>query len=253
MRVKCLWLHVSLPNWNRRVQLALQLYNDMDIMLMGCSFAVPNYFGPPGVPPEYHTQYLLTNAGHRVHNCGKNAGSNMLSLNRAKSYLRGLDIGHPAFQNQLISPPDDLNVRLIIWFHTELSRDLFPAQESAKIIYKSFKDFFDTGRYMYIIVGGAGDLDPCWKDFFDPILCIPSWRREILGEHAPLSNTLWSKHGITDNDFLDTAGKIKLIDDDLCLRKLIEKSPDFPDGCHPGIRPHKDLTQQILKKLSSMT
>lgn len=226
----------------------------MDIIILGCSYSVPNYFGPPGVDPEHHTEYLLRSAGHRVHNCGQNAGSNMLTLSKAKTYLSGKEIGHPAFNEQrMMHPPADLLPNLFIWFHTEIHRDPWPYSKGVEIIYKAYRDFFHEHGCPYIIIGGAGDLDPSWSDYFVPMYVIPSWRRHILNKDIPSSNTLWSKHAISDNSSLSIEDKIKIIDEDLEIRKNLMDNPDFPDGCHPGIRPHLELTQNILVSLQHDT
>lgn len=221
----------------------------MDILLMGCSFSVPNYFGPPGVPVKHHTEFLLQAAGHRVHNCGQNECSNLESLARAQKYLSGQAIGHPALYNGvMIAPPDNLDIRFIVWFHTEIHREAKDSR-APDLIYRAYQEFFQQCGCSYVIIGGAGDLHPSWQDFFQPVFCIPSWRREILGFDIPKSNTLWSKHGITDADHLDINSKLTMIHHDLEIRQALQASPDFPDGCHPGTRPHSDLARRILDHL----
>jgi hypothetical protein len=38
----------------------MELVNELkNILILGCSFGVPNYFGPPGVAAKDHTEFLL--------------------------------------------------------------------------------------------------------------------------------------------------------------------------------------------------
>ena len=77
----------------------------MNILILGCSFGVPNYYDthPTGMK-KHHTEFLLRDKGHVVHNCSQNAGSNLQTLERANTYLSGLPIVHPAYHQ---NPPTD--------------------------------------------------------------------------------------------------------------------------------------------------
>jgi hypothetical protein len=138
----------------------------MNILILGCSFGVPNYYGgsPTGMK-EHHTEFLLRDKGHVVYNCSQNAGSNLQTLERAKKYLNGMAIVHPAyhqnpptdqFVNQFIQCKNIKALDLIIWFHTELSRDGI----HANTVYSKFTEFFSTHNAKVAVIGGAGDVLP---------------------------------------------------------------------------------------------
>ena len=124
--------------------------------MIGDSWSVPNYHDPNGDPKETHIEFLLKNLGHTVHNCGMNGGSNFGTLDRAKVYLSGKGIGHPAhLPNQGMIRTDQEKIDLVIWFHTEPYRDIHLISPTNKtidqqlheicgIIYREYKDFLDS-------------------------------------------------------------------------------------------------------------
>ena len=223
----------------------------MNILILGCSFGVPNYYDthPTGMK-KHHTEFLLRDKGHVVHNCSQNAGSNLQTLERANAYLSGLPIVHPAyhlnpqtdqFVDQFIECKNIEALDLIIWFHTELSRDGI----HANTVYSKFAEFFSAHNAKVAVIGGAGDVLPEFLTVYTPDFFIPSWRRLILGKDVPLSNTLSSASSI-DNSNLSLTEKLKIVDNNLTLIELVKQSPHFFDGCHPGAWPHQDLVDQLI-------
>lgn len=223
----------------------------MNILILGCSFGVPNYYDThlTGMK-KHHTEFLLRDKGHVVHNCSQNAGSNLQTLERANTYLSGLPIVHPAyhknpptnqFVDQFIECKNIEALDLIIWFHTELSRDSIPA----KTVYLKFTEFFCTHNAKVAVIGGAGDVAPEFLTMYTPDFFIQSWRRLILGKDVPLSNTLSSASSI-DNSNLSLTEKLKIVDNNLTLIELVKQSPHFFDGCHPGAWPHQDLVDRLI-------
>ena len=223
----------------------------MNILILGCSFGVPNYYGGSltGMK-EHHTEFLLQNRGHVVHNCSQNAGGNLNTLERANKYLGGLPIVHPAcvigdannlYQNQFIECKNIEPLDLIIWFHTELSRDGI----YANTVYAKFAEFFSTQNTKVAVIGGAGDVLPEFLTMWTPDFFIPSWRRLILGKDVPLSNTLSAAEAI-HNSSLPSTEKLKIVEDNLTLIELVKQSPHFFDGCHPGEWPHRDLVNRMI-------
>jgi hypothetical protein len=215
----------------------------MNILILGCSFGVPNYYGPPGVPAEHHIQFLLTNAGHIVHNCAKNNGSNLESVNRAKTYLSGGSIDHPAYGSSEQVVGYTVAVDWFIWFHTEIYRD---SDSDARKIYSRYAKFFAEHNSKIAVIGGAGDTYPCLTEYIQPDFYIPSWRKYLLGDDLPISNTLWTKTAIINGN-QSKEEKINQIDSDLLIRKRLQQSEYFPDGSHPGTYPHLDLFSQLQK------
>ena len=226
----------------------------MNVLILGCSFGVPNYLGPPGPSPDTHTEFLLQNLGHKVFNCARNGGSNLESLQRAKSFLQGNTIKHPAYDDQTIQNQDNQHIDWIVWFHTELYRDFSRLenkthkfaqdQESiAHITYSSYKKFQQNIKARLAVIGGAGDLHDCFDDYFSPEFVIRSWRSDILGVSLT-SQTVWQReHFDTSKDSVEV--KLNQLENDLELINLMQVSTDFPDNCHPGERPHQILAEKL--------
>ena len=229
----------------------------MNVLILGCSFGVPNYFGPPMPGPDTHTEFLLRKHGHTVFNCAKNGGSNLDSLERAKSFLHGIPITHPAFKDQSVKTTAGQKIDWIVWFHTELYRDLqklpnktnlFTQDRSAiaKLTYQSYKEFQDQTSAKLAVIGGAGELDDCFSDYLLPEFTIRSWRSEILGIDTLSSHTLWQREYF--NHSKDTVKeKLQRLENDLYLLDLTHASADFPDDYHPGERPHRELAEKLHK------
>jgi hypothetical protein len=215
----------------------------MNILILGCSFGVPNYYGSPGVPAEHHVQFLLTNAGHTVHNCAENGGSNLNSLNRAKTYLSGEAIGHPAYGCSEQIAGCSVDIDWVIWFHTEIFRD---PDSNAREIYSEYAKFFAAHNSKIAVIGGAGDTCTFLTEYITPDFYIPSWRQYLLGDDLPTSNTLWTKTAIVNSN-QSKEEKMDQINSDLLIRKRLQESDYFPDGCHPGTYPHCDLFNQLQK------
>jgi hypothetical protein len=214
----------------------------MDILMLGCSYGVPNYFGPASWPESIHTEFLLKDKGHQVHNCSINGGSNLDSLNRAIRYLDGDTIQHPAYKDKIIQCDSPIKIDAIIWFHAELTRD---STVSTSEIYTRFAKFFNTINKPVAVIGGSGDVDFEFINYYQPDFFVPSWRRSILGIATPLTNSLSSADSIKHSN-LTTEQKLHLLDNNLQVLDMMAASEHFPDGCHPGAKPHKDLVEQLI-------
>jgi len=224
----------------------------MNILILGCSFGVPNYYGgfPTGMK-EHHIEFLLRSRGHTVHNCSRNAGSNLHTLERAKEYLSGKPIVHPAsvkgynnnsvYATQFVECKNIGPIDLVIWFHTEHTRD----KEEPLLVYKEFAKFFSELNAKVVVIGGAGDVLPEFVNTYTPDFFIQSWRRLILKKDVPLSNTLSAANFIDASD-LSLAEKSKIVNSNLELLELVNQSPHFFDGVHPGAWPHQDLVNRLL-------
>jgi hypothetical protein len=116
------------------------------------------------------------------------------------------------FVNQFIQCKNIKALDLIIWFHTELSRDGI----HANTVYSKFTEFFSTHNAKVAVIGGAGDVLPEFLTMYTPDFLIPSWRRLILDKDVPLSNTLSSASSI-DNSSLSLTEKLKIVEDNLTL------------------------------------
>lgn len=223
----------------------------MQILLLGCSWSVPNYFGEPGDPAETHTEFLLKSLGHSVHNCGLNGGSNLQALNRARQYVQGNLIHHPAHIEQAIHWENPGDIDLVIWFHTEPGRDIDiistegksiarQLNELCSIIYKQYAEFFNTLNAQVAVIGGCADVHPILYDYITPDFCLPSWQQKLLGA-STMGFDLASGTTPTEED-------IELIDNALKVIDLMKKSLYFPDNGHPGAAAHKELVELLAEK-----
>jgi len=224
----------------------------MNFLILGCSWAVPNYYGDPGDPPESHTEFLLTSHGHTVINCGKNGGSNLDSLNRAKKYLAGEQISHPAVVDRkkpstipwyIKKDPGITNIDWIIWFQCDYLRDFKNVPSSginrietiARHTFQEYKKFVESLGSKLALIGGPMDFFPVYQEYFTPEFVIPSWNSSIL-EISP------EYPEIDDSEF-----ELQFMERQLYWQRLKANSLHFPDGSHPGAVAHADLVEKILE------
>jgi hypothetical protein len=226
----------------------------MNFLLLGCSWAVPNYYGSPGDPPETHTEYLLRSHGHVVMNCGKNSGSNLQSLNRAKQYLTGEEISHPAvLTGEKVPHPDmsltikkDTKVKNIDWvicFQTDYPRDFKNVSSSginrietvARHTFQEYKEFIESLGSKFALIGGCMDLFPVYQEYVTPDFVVPSWSSVILGISP-------QHYKINDPEL-----ELQFMERQMHLQKFKTNSDLFPDGSHPGAVAHNQLVKDLLK------
>lgn len=227
----------------------------MNILLMGCSWGVPNYFGPPGDEPETHTEYLLKNLGHKVLNCSINGGSNLSSLHRVNEYfIEKKKIAHPTANPkfQEINYDPNFIVDKVIWFHTDPGRDAgiinrfnksieTQLEEICRITYKKVAETFNQLKITNIIViGGCADVHPCITDYMKLKFLLPSWQQELIGKSARTWNMETGLPNPADED-------ISIIEKSLhAVYTLDKKRNIFPDGAHPGKTAHKQLIENLI-------
>lgn len=208
------------------------------ILLLGDSWGVPNYNGPPGICPDQHTEYLLLNLGYEVVNFSMNGNGNDIPISKAISYV---DRGN--------------NIDWIVWFHTEMLRDrhLIDLSKPYKIsdlvhttseyVYKKFHMLKNKSQAKILIVGGqAPVLNNCVG--FDYI--IKDWRSEICNQVLPIVHSLTHLDLIEHENCIDTIkDKTILLEKHNIILSAMEKSEHFPDKCHPGVIPHLNLSKFI--------
>ena len=212
----------------------------MNILILGDSWGVPNYYGPPGVDAKYHTEFLLKDLGHTVYNCANNGGSNLASFDSANSLLKSKPV----------------KIDWIVWFHTESLRDrnLFDLNEkfyineiienSSKIIYQDFEKLRLTTKSKTFVVGGQAKLVDSFYQITGADYVIPDWRSSIFNRQFPLVHTLCHLDLIEkSSDSLEF--KNNLLKDHETILDYMKQSEHFPDNCHPGIQPHRELVERI--------
>jgi hypothetical protein len=230
----------------------------MNILLMGCSWGVPNYYGLPGDEPETHLEFLIKKLGHNVLNCSLNGGSNLSSLNRVSTYfLEKKDIDHPTSDPafQCIKYDPKFIVDKVIWFHTDPGRDSHvinrfnksinqQLEQICRFTYKNISNFFEKLNFQSIaIIGGCADVHTCITEYFRPEFLLPSWQQELIGRSARTWNMQTGLPIPTDED-------ISIIEKSLAAIHLFEEKRDiFPDGGHPGRIAHKQLFDKLVVSL----
>lgn len=225
----------------------------MNILIMGCSWGVPN-FGEHRVKtwtPEAHIHTMLKRQGHNVVNLSLYGSSNLKQILRFHSWYQGKTISEFDFGKQDLSYCD---IDLVIWFKTSIYRDWpekHPLDQNifsklANDTYKRIANIIKILQYpKFIAIGGVGPLLPIYTEYLKPDMVIENWRSEILNVDFP-NNHFWGGVG---NDFvLDFENLSEADQHELSLEyDLMSQSPphSFPDGGHPGLNPHKNLFERI--------
>lgn len=229
----------------------------MNILFVGCSYGVPNYFGSPGVAPEYHTEYLLRKMGYTVHNCAGNGSSNLDAFDRLEEYVAGRPISDPAnrgFEIQLDN--NDTRFDWVVWFHTEILRDYLTANcngskinTAIELLYhKTYKRFFEISNRLNLktaVIGGCSEVSPIIYEYGNPTFVIHNWISRLLGQRLPTTHLL-SQFSVVEDSPDTIEDKHLFINNSEEIMSKIRGRPDlFPDRGHPGIGPHRDLSEQL--------
>ena len=230
----------------------------MNILITGCSFGVPNYFGPPGVPEEHHIEFLLKSLGYTVYNCSLNGGSNLQAIHRTEQFINGESIVHPAYkENQFVCLENiPTKIDLLLWFHTDILRDYYShctgttidiaTDKLANITYQKMANLLKTIDCKIAVVGGCSPINKIMYDYISPDFIIEDWKSEIVNETLPYVQSLGAMSVIENSpDTLDYKNDV-LTKHEYILDKL-RQSGHFPDGCHPGTYPHKNLSERLDK------
>ena len=231
----------------------------MNILLMGCSWGVPNYSKLKGDPPETHTEFLLRKLGHNVYNCSENGGSNLSTLYRAAKFLNGgytVNAGGHDF-GQMENVPN-LKIDLVLWFHTDPGRDIDMISTTDKSIsqqleeiclltYKNYSLFFEQLKCKIAIVGACADVHPTIKNHIPTDFLLCSWQQELLGISTSFFRIETGLKVPSEEDIMLTENAIKVFDA-MNQNKLM-----FPDGGHPGALAHRGLLRSLREQLANIT
>ena len=201
-----------------------------------------------------HIHGMLEQNGYSVHNFGKIGMGNVDSWESYELMI--------SKENVKAKYPD-----LIIWFHTEIFRDIDLndiqrhskrwtyydlMSKAATLAYKKIKRIIDTYKLnnIFLIEGQAPVVEPEFSKYIpEPAYTIKSWRNKLL-DIPNLPSTHILKHPElfeygNNLDSLDT--KIQQLDDLKSVQDAMENSVLFPDNIHPGRKAHEQLVKQILE------
>ena len=221
----------------------------MKILIAGDSWANANYYGPPGPPPETHLHYLLEAEGHEVVCVAVNGGNNFGNIDQATDWFNGDEINN----NWPYNPPlfDNHEFDYIIWFHTSPYRDcvsenvycpeinVFDPDTYYPLLNQRIREEF-TSRAKVIAIGGCVKLSPhIDKSLFH--YYIEDWKSDIVGVELP-EGMWWGICGWENPTVQD-------VEEAEEISKYVYHNDDFPDGGHPGIRPHAELLQRLKSEV----
>lgn len=250
--------------------------------MIGDSWGVPNYAidAWPTTPPEIHTEYRLKNLGYDVLNFCLNGGSMLETIEYARYTLSGISLDTNVWLNAAVKNKRNLyptknskfhempipdfhgqKIDWIVWFHTEALRDshdktnlllkhtsLYEMHEvCSKAAYQAFASLVELiGPHVKTaIIGGQAPVDKLLYNYHKPTFIIEDWKKELLGFELPLvytfSNVEW-----VEQSLLPTEEKLKILDNHRIVLDALCGHPHlFFDNCHPGSRPHEELTQKL--------
>ena len=213
----------------------------LHIVIIGDSWGVPRPDPHYAHRQQQHTQGLLLAQGHRVTAFAQDGSTNHTQL------VQALKSG--------IAPD------WIIWFHTELTRDFGLARELdtytlegvlehlARATYPLWSDLAARATQGTIVIGGQAPVHPVIHSMGGADLIIQDWRSNILGVDLPVHSLCQPEIIDSDRCINPMKQKAQIIDDHSRLLNLMQKSPLFPDDCHPGPESYQMLHQHTIGKL----
>ena len=215
------------------------------VVMIGDSFGVPNYYGPPGAEPEIHVEFLLRKKKYNVINLSENASANERHYSQLSLF---------------IATNPTIVIDYVVWFHNASMNLIPPLSIEFKItdvvknrLLQSYKDMQELKKKhtaKWIVIGGSSPL----PDFFYPFEIhdhvIPDWRAKILNENLPqvFGSGFTQNRDIIQSELNVESSEVKRksIDDFNRIQRMLSRNRNlFPDGCHPGIKPHYDLANEL--------
>ena len=226
-----------------------------NILILGDTWGITpchNFGRDPSVANWFEFHFLKH--GHVAFNKAFGGHSNTFSFEQADVFLNAVK-------------GTNFQIDLIIWFHTELIRDVAPDDriaftkkhydfvlddiaERMYIYAKRFKDMSPTTKW--VIIGGHAPLRSNKKHLLDwADYRIDNFREKIVGEPVPESQafeylelgkgSLWDFPGIAPS----------VIEREISIKeqitKLTKDTTKFYNQKHPALRPMIDLANDIME------
>ena len=234
----------------------------MKVLMMGCSYGVPNFAGPPGDPPHTHLEQRLVEAGHTVYNLSLNGASNFEIFDRVDEYLAGIQVGYGSsikWSPGLVKP-EDFSVDLIIWFQTSMLRDLrdvnkFMSDYSEQFAHETYERLFNLkkklGNPPLIAIGGVAPLYDFFSDYGECLLVIDNLIEYLLQEPIPFSHLFGAMHTAARYRFSKDPRLDEEITNANVVADKVKASELFPDDSHPGGKAHQILFDHISEVINN--
>lgn len=252
----------------------------MKIAIVGDSYGVPNWYGPPNInyedhmPPECHIEFLLTNMGHEVTNFSENGNSNLQTLHRLQTAIEekyyhnsSRKLHDP--ENKLVTLGKPYSCDLVIWFHTELLRSFNEAgfldiknfepykfedllDKTSEVVYSKAKHIKSLLPAKWVVLGGQAPVHHTIHDYRIADHIIPCLKTFITGEeigYYPFYSAELNLKYLESSKCLNSKEeKIKIMDTVHKIYQLCQRHYDkFPDHCHPGAKAHLQLLDYLEK------
>jgi hypothetical protein len=221
------------------------------IIMLGDSFGAPNWYGPPGAPPEAHVEFLLKDMKHK--------GTNKyhvinLSINGSSSDKHAEQLELFVYTNPLVK------VDYVIWFHNASISCIVPPTVEHQLhdhirdqliaVYSNMLELKKRLGARWVVIGGSSPLPDFYYPSYIHDYIIHDWRAKILNENLPqvfgsgvLSNRLLINSEL-NTESLELKHRANTNFEN--IQMLLSKNKNlFPDSCHPGIKPHRDLSIEL--------
>ena len=222
------------------------------ILMLGDSFGVPNWYGPPiGAPPEDHVEFLLKDMKH-----GGTNKYNVTNLSTNGSF----GDKHVEQLELFMHTNPTAKVDYVVWFHNASISFIMPPlvdhqlhdyiRDRLLIVYTKMLELKKRLGARWVVIGGSSPLPDFYYPFCIHDYVIHDWRAKILNENLPqvfgsgvLSNRLLINSEL-NTESLELKHRANTNFED--IQTLLSKNKNlFPDSCHPGIKPHRDLSIEL--------
>lgn len=231
----------------------------MNIEIWGDSWGVPNYLSPTeGFRPEGHLEYRLKKDGHNVLNLAANAAGNLHSI-----------------QHGIIcNTSNTWNTNCVIWFHTDLGRDIpltqipkkvflrakclttcwEPNETLKEVAIKTYSLAKSTlGDTPVIVIEGQNyTLEPYFTDLLPNAYLIPKVVNRLTGiESIPSTQLLHQVYN--DKKMKINWKRDDKIEQSKLAKAMLEprfKSKYFTDNSHPNDEGHLFIYNEVVKILN---